>query len=592
MQRNLEVMTLGLLLLISVSSAAGGSAYIYASAVTALGVGNLTTISLNVTPGNGNVLIKGPSSVANDTLFSAQEAVGYAANYLKLNPRSYNFTYFVNYSSVSGPSGGLALSVLAISALSSTPLQHNFALTGTVTTTGNVGQIGGIYEKSLAAVQSKKQFMIVPYALNGTFENSLYYIVQQRLGIPVVKVSNVTQALPYAFGTAKPRPFSYNITQNYHTSLLPTLNLTCQACNTTKFKSLAYTTINLTTAQVAKILGNYSALRGSLTNSLANFTTITNKGYLYTGADLSFLEFSNAYLFANSNFTRNAATTIIANVTNYCNSLSSPAMTSDNYEYVIGGQLRQGWALQTLNNSRSTLASAQTTDDVAQSIYGAATSYAWCTASSKMYKIALGSNSAPVALSNSTIQLIYKSVNASQKYPGLYSQVALSSLNAGKYGAALYNSRYAAVFGNSTFSLYSQSQLSNLTQSNIMNASNGGIWPFEFSAQSLFFLNQALLQQPSGGSLGAMQNAYTISALALGLSSANNVLRSGFIAAPIVPYTNSTTVLNLQSQVSQIYNILFVLCALVFIIFLILIAMFLRPMQSGPIKSVRRPRRQ
>ena len=600
MLKNLSLVLLGLLLLASPAFANTGSAFIYASAVSSLGVGNLTVISLNVTPGNGNVMIVGPQSVANDTLNSARAAVSEATAYLGKNKSSYNFTYSINYTSVSGPSGGLALSLLAISVLSNTPLMHNFAVTGTVTTSGNVGEIGGVYEKSTVAVQSGKQFMIVPFAGNGTFENSLYYIVQQRLGIPVVKVSNVIQALPYAFGYATPRRFAYNITQNYHTSQIPPLNLSCAYCNTTNFGKLANATINLTQIQISKIHGNYSSLKASLRNSLANFTQITSKGYLYTGADLSFLEFSNAYLFANSNFTRKAGASIISNVSGYCGSLVPPQLTAGNYEYVIGGELRQSWALQTLNNSANDLANAEITDDVAQSIYGAANAYAWCFAANQMYNIASNSASGSVILSNEAISGIHQNVTAAQSYPGLYSQAALTSYNQGLYGAALYNSKYAMVFGNNSYVLYPPSKLDNLTYANIANASNGGIWPYEFSAHALFFLGQQSFASTNASLIGAAQNAYSLSTLAASLADANIFLVQGFVPLEVVPSNPSsgTEIASVQQDITQIYQILFLLAALVFISFLVIIYLILNqspplpPAKSRSTKRARRARRQ
>ncbi|MDE1869987.1 MAG: hypothetical protein KGH71_03310 [Candidatus Micrarchaeota archaeon] len=578
MLKNLGLALFVLLVCISTSHAASGGAYIYASAVSSLGVGNLTVMHLTVTPGNGNVKIIGPQSIANDTLLSASSAVNAATAYLGKNKSSYNFTYTINYTSVSGPSGGLALSLLAVSALSNTPLVHDFAVTGTISNSGAVGEIGGIYEKSKVAVQSGKQFMIVPFAGNGTFENSLYYIVQQKLGIPVVKVSNLTQALPYAFGQRAPRPFAYNITQNYHTGKIPALNLSCENCDTSSFGVLANATINLTSHQISQIRGNYSSLESSLRSSLLNFTQIANKGYLYTGADLSFLEFSNAYLFANSNFTRSAGALIIKNVSGYCGSLVAPQMTAGNYEYVIGGELRQSWALQTLNTSANELATAEITDDVAQSIYGAANAYAWCFAASQMYKIASTNTSGSVILSNEAIAGIHQNVTLAQNYSGLYSRAALASYNEGLYGAALYNSKYAMVFGNSSYALYSKAKLDNLTIANIANSTGGGIWPYEFSAHALFFLGQQSFAQSNASAINYAQNAYSLSLLSSSLAGANMFLSSGFVPLQVVPPSpqGSTDVAALQEEITQIYQILFLLAALTFISFLIIIYLVLR----------------
>lgn len=580
MTKNIELATFFFVMLVSLSYAFSGSAYIYASAVTGLGHGNLTLVSLNVTSGNGNVSIIGPTSVGNDTVASAREAVLDATSYLGLKQSNYNFTYNIDYSSVSGPSGGLALTLLAVSALTNQKLNHNFAVTGTIGSNGEVGQIGGIYEKSLGAIENGKSFMLVPYAANGTFENTLYYIVQQRLGIPVVKVSNLSEAIPYAFGHKTPEPFAYNISQNYNISSIPELNISCSSCNLSGldscsscglsgFEMLTSATINLTSLQVSKITGNYSALKNSLQNSLDTFGQITQKGYLYSGANLAFLEFANSYLFANSNLTPESANLILQNVTNYCTSSAPPLMTSSNYEYVLGGEVRQTWAMQTLNTSKNLITSADTTDELAQSIYQSGNAYAWCFAANKMYQIAAQSNSGFVELPQSVLQDVYLNVTNAQKYPGLYSQAAMTDYKAGLYGAALYNAKYAIAFGNTSFQIASTTIISNQTLRNVANSSNLGVWPFEFSAQSLFYLSQ-----------GAFDNAYTTSVLASALGGTNNFLKNSFVPLSSNQsgsvFQNTTAISSLQNQISQIYDLLFIVLALVFVIFIILLSLLLR----------------
>ncbi|MDE1856379.1 MAG: hypothetical protein KGH49_04065, partial [Candidatus Micrarchaeota archaeon] len=255
-----------------------GSASISALAVTGLGNGNVTPISINVTQGSGGVSILGPTTITNDTIQSAKQAASDASAYLGLKESNYNFTYFINYSSISGPSGGLALSLLAVSALTHTPLLTDFAVTGTIGTDGTVGEIGGIDEKASAAKAAGKSFVIVPMAANGTFENQLYYIVQQSLGLPLVQASSLAQALPYAYGTASPKPMSYNVLANYHLSQVQNFTPSCAGCNLSEFANLAYSTVNLTRKEANLIRGNYTTLKGQYLAMSNNYSTVISKG--------------------------------------------------------------------------------------------------------------------------------------------------------------------------------------------------------------------------------------------------------------------------------------------------------------------------
>ena len=61
-----------------------------------------------------------------------------------------------------GPSAGVAMTLAIISCLSKTPVDPNVAMTGEVTLRGNALPIGGLREKSLAALRSGIKTIIVP----------------------------------------------------------------------------------------------------------------------------------------------------------------------------------------------------------------------------------------------------------------------------------------------------------------------------------------------------------------------------------------------------------------------------------------------
>ena len=160
----------------------------YVTQVRALAVlqgenqGLVTLAQLNLTRGNGGVRFVGNGTVNQSTLVSAQVAAEYAAAYTGLNEQNYNFNYtlFTNGSSASGPSGGLAFALLAVSALQRRQLASNFAVTGTIAPDGTVGLIGGAYDKILAAAAGGASYVLVPSAPDSSSEALLYYLSQQR----------------------------------------------------------------------------------------------------------------------------------------------------------------------------------------------------------------------------------------------------------------------------------------------------------------------------------------------------------------------------------------------------------------------------
>jgi len=69
-----------------------------------------------------------------------------------------------------------------------------------------------------------------------------------------------------------------------------------------------------------------------------------------------------------NNTNESAAQNIISNVSTYCSSLVPPQMTNSNYEYVIGGELRQELGSITAGNAATILNRSETSDGIFESL--------------------------------------------------------------------------------------------------------------------------------------------------------------------------------------------------------------------------------
>ena len=563
---------------------------IRAPAVLSTNNGVLTTISLNLTGGNGFVNITGPSKIGQDTEASAATAAQYASTYAGVQENKYNFTYNIADSStdVTGPSAGLAFTLLGISALEHLSLPSNFTVTGTINTDGSIGEVGGVYDKIDAAESNGMKFILVPVVATSDPEYLAYYTAQQQFGMPVQEVSNVSQALGY-LSQADPtpvKPLQFNLSKDYHLSGLRASGLNCTGCNISYFAELTNYTLGFVQADAESIGAKLSPGKENILSNIETFRNISSKGYLYTAADLAFLQYQDTFVLANANnLTTSYVQSVISGINSTCSNLIAPQLTGSNYEYIIGGEIRQQWAKLDLENARSVLNSSASTDDLITSLFFASQSGAWCNAANEMYNISSAIGGSPVAYSSSLKDYAYREVRSveSTGAGSLYAQAAVKAYNRSEYGAAIYDAVYATNYAHAPGNL-SNSQLISGIDSNAANATFG-IWPLEFANSALFYAYEA--NAIGGAGKGSnLTSAYTISQLASNLSKANKLINSSLVSAPapgvlpgdIAAYIrNQTAQLQvLQGEVSQLYGLLLLLTVIMGIIAVLILVIVLR----------------
>jgi ATP-dependent Lon protease len=130
--------------------------------------GDILPIEVNYFPGKGGLLLTGHLG---DVM---KESATIALDYVRANATRYNIDnelFMKNDIHIhvpegavpkDGPSAGVAITTAIISCLSHTPVDANVAMTGEVTLRGNALPIGGLREKSLAALRSGIKTIIVP----------------------------------------------------------------------------------------------------------------------------------------------------------------------------------------------------------------------------------------------------------------------------------------------------------------------------------------------------------------------------------------------------------------------------------------------
>jgi uncharacterized protein len=564
-----------------------GSAYIRAPAVILTNnTGSLTGITLVVTKGNGTVDVIGPAIVGISTLQSAQTAAAYASSYTNRTFKNYNFTYDINDSggNVSGPSAGAAMTMLAVSALENKQLRTDFTMTGTISSNGSIGQVGGVYDKVSAAKIADVTLVLVPKVQPTDGEDELYLLVQTNFGIPLVQVANISQAAHFALNASIngiSNETTYNFTRNYNTAQLPAPTINCSAsCNYSTFHALLNATFNLSRNAVETLSANpkFSAISMQLGGILNQSAAIAKEGYIYTAANLAFIDYVNTFYFNGYSTNRSSALALLENVQSFCNSLNPPPLTTANYDYVINAELRELWGNYTINSVVASYNSSQIdSDQILDELYDGAEANGWCTAANLAYKVSNQSGSY-VSLSPSLETVAIQRLARAQKYgQSLYYNTAQQAYNQSNFAAAILDADYAFALSNaSSKSSLSIQQLDNLSLSAARN-STYGVWASEFAREAQFYVTESTLAQNNATlAKSYAESAYSAALLASQISNDTSIIHSSLVPSTVPvrqPVQQNGSNTNMPAEIAYMQRLIIELFVLITVLIMVTIAL-------------------
>ncbi|MEM4256897.1 MAG: S16 family serine protease, partial [Candidatus Diapherotrites archaeon] len=203
-----SLLTITILLFISFNAFAvlkTGSTPIYA--VTTEGQGLVATLHLEIEKGQGKIWTNVSPLVGTSTQNAEITAVNVAKKYFKdVDNYDYKFSIKSSASVVDGPSAGAAMALLVISMLTDKELPKNVSISGTITQNGQIGPVGGIYEKAKEASKTGIKLFMIPKGEaiqtkkdNGIGSVNLIEYAPKEWGMKVVEVKNIDEALKLAY---------------------------------------------------------------------------------------------------------------------------------------------------------------------------------------------------------------------------------------------------------------------------------------------------------------------------------------------------------------------------------------------------------
>lgn len=162
--------------------------------------GTLMNLSVEIRPGKGRVLVQTTPLMGVVFQDAANTAVFVAENKTKKALSSSDIIFSISAKDeipgVDGPSAGALMTLLTISAINNITLNDSITLTGTIDDQGNIGRIGGAFEKAQAAKAGGKTLFLIP---GENSELVTYKLVERQYGgITVIeRVPEVVNAKEY-----------------------------------------------------------------------------------------------------------------------------------------------------------------------------------------------------------------------------------------------------------------------------------------------------------------------------------------------------------------------------------------------------------
>ncbi len=203
------------------------SATVRAAAVTNDGRGALALITARLTPGYGRVFVSVEPKTMLDTQESA-EIAAYVAQKLAGQPLGFRDMLFhikANSQIVGGPSAGAAMTIAAYGALTGKQPRLDVVITGEIHPDGSIGPVGGLLEKLQACAEGGVKVFLIPKGeryytymepykevyepvpgfriVRTGYRRKTVDLVEEgkKLGVKVVEVGQIEEALPYFFRT-------------------------------------------------------------------------------------------------------------------------------------------------------------------------------------------------------------------------------------------------------------------------------------------------------------------------------------------------------------------------------------------------------
>lgn len=482
MKRLLMLIAAMTLLHLSFASPCNGSISQYVPAVVGEG-GGLVNVTVSLAPGRGDVFTGIDPRTAVSTQDSIAQAVSYAyglsgkgacdvlVSFSTIEPADY----------VEGPSAGAALAVMTYALLENRTMRQDAIMTGAIGSGGNVGAVGGLYEKARGAAQKGARYFITP--IENFYEALLLEDVEKEYGITVLQAHNISEIIGFMMDNGSITQAGFGPEKRPIPDLPP-----YDASGLEGFVPVAQRTIGLERDAVESLNGTDNEtlqIDAFYQNEVQRQSKILEDGYAFAAANEAFLNYIDlssiqALVAGNTDLPEEKGRAGIC-----LSQIKRPGMTDGNFQWVIGSELREEWAYQKLNTTQT---DGQLVSDEKYAAYNDLMyAQAWCEVS-KGLAAAASENGTPVdesawkPIADEKLALA-RALPRSSDDTQFKMDSAEASYAKGRYGAAIYDAVYVIVMDG----MARQPALDTTAEAaKLLNQSRTSLWGRVYQSQGAF----------------------------------------------------------------------------------------------------------
>jgi len=303
--------------------------------------GGVVNVTISLADGPGRAFV----SVQPRTGTMTQESIGQAAE-LASRLSGETCDVLVDFGSdgrtsyIDGPSAGTAITVMTYALLEGKDVRSDAIITGAVDEAGDVLPVGGLYEKAKGAAGKGAAYFVTP--VESFYEMLLLRDVERAYGLKVIQARTIEEVIGFMTEnrTIEQRPLDV---EGRKAPDIPYYDFP----DPEGFTSIAEGMITAEEGLVSSLPegeNDTAEVKSFYSNEVERQKGIVDKGYLFSAANEAFLDYVDiatikVILLGDPDIPRRKGETSICLA-----NLDRPPMTDQNFQYMVGADLRRSWA--------------------------------------------------------------------------------------------------------------------------------------------------------------------------------------------------------------------------------------------------------